>query len=256
MIIFKLEMNFSLLRTIRNLSTSPVTCKNFIKHKDRVRNKISKLYISNNKYKYSDKVVKDKFVSSQSWFALSEKKLNPKVLLREKRVAGLLVKEIQDLIDSSIMNEISQLEVKVTEVVHRNKGNCIVLWKSNKALDRSETNTKLNMISGKLKHYLIQSNVLGQVPNFHFRIDENLIQSEEVDKILGDLQISKILNYEDVLTEVRITDACKAVVFLEESKGGKKNKKTEISQDLFNIDHIKLNEKIKLAKLTSKKIVN
>lgn len=245
-------MSFIVLKAIRNLSTSQATCKNFIKHKDRVRNKISKLYVSNNKYKYSDKVAKDKFVSSQSWFGSSEKKLNPNVLLREKRVSGLLVREIQDLVDSSIMNEISQLEVKITGVVHRNKGNCIVLWKSNKVLDRSETNMKLNMISGKLKHYLIQSNVVGQVPNFHFRIDENLIQSEEVDKILDNLQISKIPNHEDMLTEVRITDACKAVVFQEESKEGKKNKKTEISQDLFNIDHSKLTEKIKFAKLTSR----
>jgi len=245
-------MSFKVFNAIRKLSTSQTTCKHFVKHNDRVRNKMNKMFSKKNKFKYNDKVVKENFVSSQSWFGMDEKQINPKVLLREKRVSGLLIRELQDLVNSSIINEMGLLEVKITDVMHRNKNNCIVLWKSDNIVDAEETNMKLNMLKGKLKHYMIQSNVIGQVPNFHFRVDESLIQGESVEEILNSLQLDKTPHQKDMVDEVRITGANKPIILQEERKGGFKNKKTEITQDLFNVDQSKLNEKIKLAKVANR----
>ena len=99
---------------------------------------------------------------------------------------------------------------------------------------------KAKKVPVKIKHYMIQWNVLGQVSNFHFRVDESLVKNESVVKIIHSLQLSKTPHQKDIITEIRITNASKGIVLQKERKWGIMNKKLK---DLFFVNQSKLNEK-------------
>lgn len=200
-----------------------------------------------------------KFVTSSTWMRRADdKKINPKVLIRERRVSGILMRELQDLIRSGHLDDDSQYcsGVKVTEIVHSNKANCIVLWDLDSGVEvDTDMNDHLNAISSRIRHRLIHSHVIGQVPRLHFRIDEARIKMHQVEEVLNkDDAVSRAIKDDNDDTECQVTN-CITLDDEEDktSRKAKRNNSSDVSMSMFNINHQQLMGQVLANKAANRK---
>ncbi|XP_078494762.1 uncharacterized protein LOC100182565 [Ciona intestinalis] len=171
-----------------------------------------------------------------------QNKLNKSVMLRDQTRANIVLKEVQEVIDSGIVSdELRNLHVQLTMCTMTSKNHCLIQWELQGSERDIFIQENLNKFAGDIRHYLIHSHVISQVPTFHFFLSDQVIMDVQVRELLDsglvDMGPPDAENQEEEEIE-------------EEFSWERNEKKAEVNESMvptysmFGIDHVALEEKI------------
>ena len=216
-----------------------------ITQKDRMLTIMDKLVKKGNRRELVESRYKPRPIptfSENDLYVLPPTTISKNILFKQNRVAKILKENIQDLLSSgAIGDEDYYLNgVQITNIIHRNKSNCFVLWDSVDKSEVEEINLFLNNMSKKIRHILMHSHVISQVPHLYFRVDSDKIFHDDVLSGLG-VHLDVIdKDYDKDLQYLNVEGTSKTVKLETFEKN--------LCNDMFKVDQLNLMDKVKMLK--------
>nr|XP_002131979.1 uncharacterized protein LOC100182565 [Ciona intestinalis] len=182
-----------------------------------------------------------------------QNKLNKSVLLRDQTRANIVLKEVQEVIDSGIVSdELSQLHVQLTTCTMTSKNHCLIQWELQGSKRDFFIQENLNRFAGEIRHYLIHSHIISQVPTFHFFLSDQVMMDAKVRELLdsGLVDMGPLEDEDQEEEEIEEDFSWERT-----KKKDEVNKSMVPTYSMFGIDQFALEEKIlNKQKLGSKSI--
>nr|CAB3262741.1 uncharacterized protein LOC100182565 [Phallusia mammillata] len=212
--------------------------KNFDRRVKETTAKFLKKYQSRKKDKIYDTVKNNKI--SISSVQLSGGKLkapvNKNILWRERTVEAILVKEIQEVINSGqVGDELKNYQVHITSASMSTKFNSVVFWKPFGSKHDQKITELLNGCAGYIRHILMHNHVVGHVPKLYFATNDRILAASQMDHIFSEVNFDNT-SCTDAKTEQRVSKTFSTMDCSPSSR-------------IFGIDQNVLTKKVKSLKM-------
>lgn len=148
---------------------------------------LKKSYIINHE---EESVLTTKSIFSEKRKSSKSRHISHSTMLREKNLSHLIRTEVQNLLDSGQLGEeVHNLNLLFTKSTMVSQDVCRIYWEPDNSAKDIEIFEILNGLSGRIRHQLMSSHVLNNVPTIQFQIDRDAMKLAIAERILNEQEL-------------------------------------------------------------------